>query len=77
MLAVGYEKFGSEEELQKNPIKHLFDIYVQINKVAKPPTGEGIPPPTEEQIRIGNEIGDAARAYFKRMEDGTFFICFL
>ena len=31
LLAVGYEKFGSEEELLKDPIQHLFQIYVKIN----------------------------------------------
>ena len=31
LLAVGYEKYGSEEELQKDAIRHLFDVYVKIN----------------------------------------------
>lgn len=31
-LIFGYEKFGSEKKLEKNPIKHLLDIYVKINK---------------------------------------------
>jgi arginyl-tRNA synthetase len=33
LLAVGFSKYGSEEELVKNPIRHLYDVYVQINKV--------------------------------------------
>jgi len=28
----GYKKFGSEKKLLKNPIPHLFDIYVKANK---------------------------------------------
>ncbi len=31
-LLAGYEKFGSEKELQKNPIQHLLQIYVKANK---------------------------------------------
>ncbi|OMJ09071.1 putative arginine-tRNA ligase, cytoplasmic [Smittium culicis] len=54
LLAIGFEHFGNEEELAKDPIKHLYDVYVQINAEA-----------TEKP-----EIHDQARAYFKRMEDG-------
>ncbi|KAG8905021.1 glutamine--fructose-6-phosphate transaminase (isomerizing) [Tulasnella sp. 403] len=54
LIAVGFEKYGSEEELEKDAIKHLYDVYVKINKDAdEDPT-----------------VHDAARAYFKRMEDG-------
>ena len=31
LLAIGYERFGSEEELQNDAIKHLYDVYVKIN----------------------------------------------
>jgi arginyl-tRNA synthetase len=31
-LILGYEKFGSEKKLHANPIKHLLEIYVKINK---------------------------------------------
>jgi arginyl-tRNA synthetase len=34
VLAVGYDKFGSEEELKSNPIGHLYDVYVKISKIA-------------------------------------------
>ncbi|RCH86324.1 hypothetical protein CU097_007689 [Rhizopus azygosporus] len=54
LLAVGFAKYGSEEALLKDPIKHLYDVYVQINRDAEAE-------PT---------IHDDARAYFKRMEDG-------
>ncbi|CAO3671530.1 unnamed protein product [Umbelopsis ramanniana] len=54
LLAVGYERYGSEEALIKDPINHLFHVYVNINRDAEAD-------PT---------IHDEARAYFKRMEDG-------
>jgi arginyl-tRNA synthetase len=31
LLAVGFEMFGNEELLEKDPIQHLFDVYVKIN----------------------------------------------
>lgn len=57
ILAVGYAKYGSEEALTKDPINHLFDVYVQINKDA---TEEG----------EDSKIHEQARDYFKKMEDG-------
>lgn len=34
VLAIGYDLYGSEEELQKNPVGHLYDVYVKISKRA-------------------------------------------
>jgi len=31
-LILGYEKFGNEKKLEKNPIKHLMEVYVKVNK---------------------------------------------
>ena len=31
-LLLGYEKFGNEKKLQKNPMNHLLEIYVKANK---------------------------------------------
>ena len=35
LLAVGWEKFGSEEAFEKNPLAHLVDVYVRINSLFK------------------------------------------
>jgi len=32
-LIVSYRKFGSESKLKKDPIKHLLDLYVKVNKL--------------------------------------------
>lgn len=32
MLSQGFEKYGSEEELKRDPIKHLNEVYVKINQ---------------------------------------------
>lgn len=52
ILAVGFEKYGSEEELARDPITHLYDVYVKINK-------DGEDDPT---------VHDRARAFFVGME---------
>lgn len=31
LLAVGFKRYGDEKTLQKQPIQHLFDVYVKIN----------------------------------------------
>jgi len=33
LLANGFKRFGSQEELDKNSIGHLFEVYVKINKI--------------------------------------------
>ncbi|KAI4187329.1 MAG: hypothetical protein L6R41_002871 [Letrouitia leprolyta] len=40
LLAYAFELYGNEERLQKDPIGHLFDIYVEINKISKPEEDE-------------------------------------
>ncbi|MCJ1310586.1 hypothetical protein MMC25_004251 [Agyrium rufum] len=40
LLANAFELFGNEESLEKDPIGHLFDIYVEINKISKPEEDE-------------------------------------
>ena len=40
LLANAFELYGSEEKLEKDPIGHLFDIYVQINKISSPEEDE-------------------------------------
>ncbi|EJD38412.1 Nucleotidylyl transferase [Auricularia subglabra TFB-10046 SS5] len=55
LVAIGFERgYGNQEALEKDPIKHLFDIYVKIRRDADAETA----------------IHDVARAFFKRMEDG-------
>ncbi|KAF8438585.1 hypothetical protein L210DRAFT_3450366 [Boletus edulis BED1] len=54
MIASGFEKYGSKEELSKDPIKHLYDVYVKVSKDA-----DSDPNVKAEAARI-----------FKRMEDG-------
>jgi len=54
MIATGYEKYGSQEALEKDAIKHLFDVYVKVSKDAE----------------LDPEVKVEAAKWFKRMEDG-------
>jgi arginyl-tRNA synthetase len=55
LIAVGFERFGSEEALKQDAIKHLYDVYVKINAEAS----------KDPEVKV-----EAAK-WFKRMEDGT------
>jgi arginyl-tRNA synthetase len=35
LLAVGFQKYGEERELEQDPIRHLYQLYVRISKEAK------------------------------------------
>ena len=73
LLAIAFQMFGSEEKLKADPIGHLYDIYVEINRRAEPEEAEiktkkannGDVSELEEKSLTGQ-----ARQYFKRMEDG-------
>lgn len=54
MIAVGFEKYGSQQELESDAIKHLLDVYVKVNRDAD----------SDPNVKV-----EAAK-WFKRMEDG-------
>lgn len=33
ILSVGFKRFGSEQKLLNDPIHHLFEVYVEINRI--------------------------------------------
>ncbi|KAL7987910.1 hypothetical protein Chor_006829, partial [Crotalus horridus] len=35
ILGAGFQWFGSEEKLKSNPLQHLFEVYVQVNKASE------------------------------------------
>jgi arginyl-tRNA synthetase len=61
MIATGFEKYGSKKALDQDPIKHLFDVYVNISKDAEDPSFK--------DLEV-NPVKATAAAWFKRMEDG-------
>ncbi|WVQ95185.1 arginine-tRNA ligase [Kwoniella sp. CBS 9459] len=67
LLSVGFDKYGSEEELLADPIQHLFKVYVKINEARAQ---------QKERIDAGETISDEesihaqAKRVFRAMEDG-------
>ncbi|XP_077367571.1 putative arginine--tRNA ligase, mitochondrial isoform X3 [Festucalex cinctus] len=52
LLGAGFSQFGSQEKLKENPLQHLFEIYVKVNKEAE----------HDEDITL------AARDFFRQLE---------
>lgn len=75
MLALGFERYGDEELLTKDPINHLFNIYVKINQEIKAEDekikelkAEG---KEAEAAELASSSSDEqARKYFKKMTEG-------
>jgi len=40
LIAVGYDKYGDEKEMERDPIRHLYEVYVKINRDLKEEKGE-------------------------------------
>jgi arginyl-tRNA synthetase len=75
LLAKGFEMYGNEEDLTKDPINHLFNVYVKINKIiteekekAEELKKEG--KEAEAQKLLDEGYDEQARRYFKLMTDG-------
>jgi len=73
LLAIAFQKYGNEEEFQKDPIAFLFEIYVKISADFKPEEEayEAAAKRKEDTTELENSgiLGEAKR-YFRRMEDG-------
>ncbi|XP_042907878.1 probable arginine--tRNA ligase, mitochondrial [Parasteatoda tepidariorum] len=54
ILAVGFNKFGSHDKLQADPLNHLFEVYKRAN----------------EENNSNPDFNEEARKYFERMEQG-------
>lgn len=72
LLALAYERYGDEEALKKDPIDHLFRLYVRINAEkeddlatieAKKKEGQDV------AELLANSLDEQARRYFRKMTD--------
>ncbi|XP_022051300.1 probable arginine--tRNA ligase, mitochondrial [Acanthochromis polyacanthus] len=52
LLGAGFGQFGCVEKLKQNPLQHLFEVYVQVNKEAE----------------HSEDIKQAAREFFRQLE---------
>ncbi|KAI1295967.1 Arginyl-tRNA synthetase [Mortierella claussenii] len=53
LMAVGFDRYGDRTKLRQDPIKHLYDVYVKINR----------------DITENPHLDKLANQYFKQMED--------
>ncbi|KAI0128276.1 arginyl-tRNA synthetase [Xylariales sp. AK1849] len=75
LLALGFEKYGSESDLEKDPINHLYEVYVHINKdvTAEKEEAERLlaAGQDDEAQKIKDDgLDEQARRYFKLMTEG-------
>ncbi|KAG0023712.1 Arginyl-tRNA synthetase [Podila clonocystis] len=54
LMAVGFDRYGDRTRLREDPIKHLYEVYVKINK----------------DITENPGLDKKANEYFKQMEEG-------
>lgn len=72
LLALAFEKYGDEEALTKDPINHLFQLYVRINSemTAEKEQIERRKQDGEDVTELeANSLDEQARRYFRRMTD--------
>lgn len=67
VLAMGFEQFGSEEELLKNPIAHLYEVYVKISAIQRAES-EKLKPKFEVLKRAG-EKGNSLQGAEDRLKE--------
>lgn len=60
LLAVGFKRYGSREELEKDAIMHLFNVYVAVNADVR-----------REEEAGKHDTSLLADDYFGKMENGT------
>lgn len=65
VLGVGFERYGSKDKLEADPINHLFEVYVAINK--------DIEKEKADSADGKSQIDEDARVFFKKMTDGDEF----
>lgn len=73
LLALAYEKYGDEEALKRDPINHLYELYVRINADMTREKGEIAQEKAEGKDvtdREANSLDEQARRYFRKMTDG-------
>ncbi|PHH82913.1 hypothetical protein CDD82_4347 [Ophiocordyceps australis] len=75
VLALGFEKYGNETDLEQDPINHLFHVYVKISKDVAAEKEQAEKLKTEGKEAEANKVlekglDEQARQYFKRMTQG-------
>lgn len=72
LLALAFEKYGDEDALKADPINHLYEIYVKINKdlTAEKDEIKALEADGKDATALKDEgLDEQARQYFKKMTD--------
>ncbi|CAK7268953.1 arginyl-tRNA synthetase [Sporothrix epigloea] len=75
LLALAFERYGDETALERDPINHLYELYVKINKelAAEKDQMDALKKEgkTDEAAKIAETgLDEQARQYFRKMTDG-------
>ena len=73
LLATGWKRFGSEAALDDDPLRHLLDVYTQIDELHKAEVRllKAYPMPTGEDLEaLDKSIAEERDELLKAMEDG-------
>ena len=77
LLAVGFQRYGSEEKLATDPINHLFEVYVKINQDVSKETSEATGAAQAEGVDAAEQDENhpifnqrRSQKIFRKMEDG-------
>ncbi|KAK5991586.1 Arginyl-tRNA synthetase [Cladobotryum mycophilum] len=74
LLSVAFDKYGNEESLKADPINHLYEVYVKINRdvATEKEQIEALEKEGKDVSELkNNSIDEQARQYFKAMTDGN------
>lgn len=73
LLAVGWQRYGSEQKFVEDPIAHLFEVYVKISADFKPEDDDykaAAKRGEDTSARENSGLLGEAKSHFKRMEAG-------
>ncbi|KAK4945630.1 hypothetical protein LTR10_015249 [Elasticomyces elasticus] len=72
LLAAGWSRFGSEELLKKNPLRHLLDVFVQVNDLLRHEQEEAKSRSSQDQENVVEHSTTSTEKdeLFRRLEDG-------
>jgi arginyl-tRNA synthetase len=73
VLAIGFDLFGSEEELVRNPIGHLYDVYVRISKISADEADKmkELKAKIEERKKDGNDASEVEKQLQEVADNGV------
>ncbi|KIY01981.1 uncharacterized protein Z520_02119 [Fonsecaea multimorphosa CBS 102226] len=71
LLAAGWSRFGSDEQFEADPLRHLLDVYDQIEDLFKKELEAAKKIPDGQDVtEVSHEIEAERDDFFKKLEDG-------